>query len=145
MECMCAQTRPYSHLKEFWGMESEPMLTSREKSPLPKKNVPQRRIEPMTLHQAGQQAQHTTNELFRPPLTYSQVPIHLNRLVVCTYSFSWFYTVGLSLTYIQICIHLNRRRSWSNIFSIKKQNLKLNEKKKKTHTKHTHTNQHNST
>ena len=27
---------------------------------------PQRRIEPTTLHQAGQQAQHTTNELFRP-------------------------------------------------------------------------------
>ena len=26
----------YSHPKEFWGMEFEPMLTPREKSPLPK-------------------------------------------------------------------------------------------------------------
>ena len=25
----------YSHAKEFYGMESEPMLTPREKSPLP--------------------------------------------------------------------------------------------------------------
>ena len=46
-------------------MESEPMLTQREKSSLPEKNSHQRRIEPTTLHQAGQRAQHTTNELFR--------------------------------------------------------------------------------
>ena len=72
----------YSHPKEFcffffWeggggmgvgvgvGMESEPMLIPREKSPLPE-NSPQRKIEPTTLHYAGQQAQHNTNELFRP-------------------------------------------------------------------------------
>ena len=30
-------------------------------------NIQQRRIEPTTLHQAGQRAQQTTNELFRPP------------------------------------------------------------------------------
>ena len=52
--------------KSFGGIESEPMLTPREKSPLPEKNYPQRRTEPMTLHQAGQQAQHTTNKLFHP-------------------------------------------------------------------------------
>ena len=36
---MCAQTRPQFILiqKRFWGMESEPMLTSREKSSLPEK------------------------------------------------------------------------------------------------------------
>ena len=27
----------YSHSKEFWGMDSEPMSTPREKSPLPEK------------------------------------------------------------------------------------------------------------
>ena len=43
--------------KSFWGMESEPMLTPKEKSP---------KIEPTMLHQAGQRAQHTTNELFQP-------------------------------------------------------------------------------
>ena len=69
----------YSHPKEFFGgvgrgregrggrpMESEPIVTPREKSPLPEKKCPQRRIEPPTLHQAGQRAQHITNELFRP-------------------------------------------------------------------------------
>ena len=57
----------YSHPKEFWEMESEPMLTSKQKSPLPERNSPQGSMEPTTLHQAGQRAQHTTNELFRPP------------------------------------------------------------------------------
>ena len=41
------------------------MLTPREKSPL-QEHSPQRRIEPTMLDQAGQRAQHTTNELFRP-------------------------------------------------------------------------------
>ena len=53
---MCAQTRPrfiYSHPKEFLGlMEFEPMLTPREKSPLPE-NVPERRIEPARLWTAS--------------------------------------------------------------------------------------------
>ena len=48
----------YSHPKEFKGMESEPMLTPREKSFLPEA---QRRVEPGTLHQAGQPAQHTSH------------------------------------------------------------------------------------
>ena len=57
----------YSHPKEFGGMESEPMLTPRGKSPLPEK-IRLRKIEPTTLHQTGQRAQHTTNGLFRPKL-----------------------------------------------------------------------------
>ena len=40
------------------------MLTPREKSPQPEKKSPQMRIEPTTLHPAGQRGQHTTNELF---------------------------------------------------------------------------------
>ena len=52
----------YSHPKGFWGKESEPMLTPKEKNPLyRKKNSSQRRTEPTTLHQAGLGAQHTTN------------------------------------------------------------------------------------
>ena len=48
--------RLYSHPKQFFeGMESEPMLTPREKSPL---QEAQRRIKPPTLHHAGQQTQH---------------------------------------------------------------------------------------
>ena len=47
----------YSHPKEFEGMESEPMLTPREKSPLPEA---QRRVEPATVGHPGLQAQHTT-------------------------------------------------------------------------------------
>ena len=68
MECMCAQTRPQFILssERVLGMESEPMLTPREKSPH-WKNSPQRRIEPSTPHQVGQQAQHTTNKPFQRP------------------------------------------------------------------------------
>ena len=38
MKCMYTQTRPQFILSSgvFWGMEFEPMLTPREKSPLPK-------------------------------------------------------------------------------------------------------------
>ena len=54
-------------------MDSEPMLTPREKSSLTKQKSPQRKIEPTTLHQAGQRAQHTTNELFQPQLLYDLI------------------------------------------------------------------------
>ena len=46
-------------------MESEPMLTPGGKIPSTEKNSPQRRMEPTTLHQAGQLAQYATNGLFR--------------------------------------------------------------------------------
>ena len=51
-----------SHPKGFGGMESEPMLTPREKSPIPE-NSPQRRIEAAT-----QDSEPNTlpTELFRP-------------------------------------------------------------------------------
>ena len=39
----------YSHMKEFKGMESEPMLIPRGKSPLPEA---QWRVEPMTMPHA---------------------------------------------------------------------------------------------
>ena len=41
----------HSRPKEFSGMKSEHTLTPREKSPVPEA---QRRVEPMTLHHAGQ-------------------------------------------------------------------------------------------
>ena len=53
-----------SHLKEFKGMKSEPVLTPREKSPLPEA---QRRVELVTLHHAGQRAQHTTKWAIQAP------------------------------------------------------------------------------
>ena len=65
MKCMCAQTRPWfilSSKRVLGGMEFEPMLTPRDKSPIPE-NIPQRRIEPATLRTASP---NTTNELFRP-------------------------------------------------------------------------------
>ena len=90
MECMCSQTRPRLYIlirKSFGGMESEPMITPREKSPLPEKfsseedgthdAASSRTASPThyqrcvkqdsepntlpTLRQAGQRAQHTTN------------------------------------------------------------------------------------
>ena len=59
MVCMCAQTRPWSILspeRAFTGIGSEPMLNPRENSPL---KEAEGRVEPVTLHQAGQSAQHT--------------------------------------------------------------------------------------
>ena len=48
----------YSLIQIFEGMESEPMLTPREKSPL---SDAQGSVEVARLHHAGQRAQHTTN------------------------------------------------------------------------------------
>ena len=61
--------------KNFGGMESEPMLTPSEESSLPKKFS----SEEDRTHDAastGQRAQHTTNELFRPPPPSSYPAIH---------------------------------------------------------------------
>ena len=66
MKCMCAQTRPQfilSSERVFGGMEFEPMLTLREKSPLPE-NVPRGGSNP---RHCGQRAQALPTELFRPP------------------------------------------------------------------------------
>ena len=53
----------YSHPKEFFGgMEFEPMLTPREKSPLPE-NVPRGGSNP---RRCGQRAQALPTELFQP-------------------------------------------------------------------------------
>ena len=68
MKCMCAQTRPRFILSSegvFGGMEFEPMLTPREKSPLPE-NVPRGGSNP---RRCGQRAQALPTELFRPPPT----------------------------------------------------------------------------
>ena len=59
--------------KSFGGMESEPMLTPRKKSPLP---GAQRRVKPVMLHHAGQRAQHTTDWAIRaPPGLQAGVPV----------------------------------------------------------------------
>ena len=65
MKCMCAQTRPRFILSSegvFGGMEFEPMLTPREKSPLPE-NVPRGVSNP---RHCGQRAQAIPTELFQP-------------------------------------------------------------------------------
>ena len=65
MKCMCAQTRPRFILSSegvFGGMEFEPMLTPREKSPLPE-NFPRGGS---NLRHCGQRAQALPTELFRP-------------------------------------------------------------------------------
>ena len=66
MKCMCAQTRPRFILSSegvFGGMEFEPMLTPREKSPLPE-NVPRGGANP---RRYGQRAQALPTELFQSP------------------------------------------------------------------------------
>ena len=66
MKCMCAQTRSrfiLSSERVLGGMELEPMLTPREKSPLPE-NFPRGESNPAS--------PNTTNELFRPPFILSK-------------------------------------------------------------------------
>ena len=60
----------FSHSNEFGGVRTH--VNSKGKIPSTGKNSPQRRIEPKTLHQAGQRAQDTTNELFRPPKLFNK-------------------------------------------------------------------------
>ena len=69
MKCMCAQTRPrfiFSSERVLGGMEFEPMLTPREKSPLPE-NVPRVGSNP---RRRGQRAQALPTELFWPPCVF---------------------------------------------------------------------------
>ena len=64
MECMCAQTRPRFILssERVLGEWSQNPCYLQGKNPLYwGNNPPQSRIKPMTLHHAGQRAQHTTN------------------------------------------------------------------------------------
>ena len=71
MKCTCAQTRPRFILSSegvFGGMEFEPLLTPREKSPLPE-NVPRGGSNP---RRCGQRAQALPTELFRPPSLLSK-------------------------------------------------------------------------
>ena len=58
----------YAHPKEFWRNGVKTHVDSKKNSPPPK---PQRRIEPMTQHHAGQPAQHTTDWAIPPLLMYS--------------------------------------------------------------------------
>ena len=65
MKCIRAQTRPqfiFSSERVLGWMEFEPMLTPREKSPLPE-NVPRGESNPQ---RCGQRAQALPTELFRP-------------------------------------------------------------------------------
>ena len=73
MKCMCAQTRPWFILssKRVWGeMEFEPMLTPREKSPLPE-NFPRGGSNP---RRCGQRAQ-TLPTSYSGPYTDSKSSI----------------------------------------------------------------------
>ena len=58
----------HSHPKEFLRNGVRTHDNSKGKIPSTGKVFPQRRIEPMMLQQTRQRAQHTSNELFRPPL-----------------------------------------------------------------------------
>ena len=67
MKCMCAQTRPrfiLSSERVFGGMEFEPMLTPKEKSPLPE-DVPRGGSNP---RRCGQRAQTLPTSYSGPSL-----------------------------------------------------------------------------
>ena len=72
MKCMCAQTRPrfiLSSERVLGGMEFEPMLTPREKSPLPE-NFPRGGSNP---RRCGQRAQTLPTSYSGPLLSYNSI------------------------------------------------------------------------
>ena len=106
MDCMCTQTRPQFILssKGVLGEWSKNPCKLQGKNPLYWKNSLQRRIEPTTLRQAGQRAQHTTNKLFQP---YVCLQIHRHTLALSLsrntdthlpLSDSWYTDIPLSLS-----------------------------------------------
>ena len=80
MERKCAQTRHRFILSSERVLEEgggggggsrvRTLVNFKGKIPSIRKKYPQRMIEPTAVHQAGQQAQHITNELFRPQLKF---------------------------------------------------------------------------
>ena len=81
MGCMCAQTRPgltLSSKRVFVEWSQNPCYLQGKKSLLQEKS-PLRGIVPMTLHQAGELAHHTTSELFWPPTGGGNVLIKNNQ------------------------------------------------------------------
>ena len=84
MKCMCAQTRPrfiLSSERVFGGMEFEPMLTPREKSPLPE-NVPRGGSNP---RRCGQRAQALPTELFRPRMVVLECSFPTSVEYLCSF------------------------------------------------------------
>ena len=105
MECMCAQTRPrfiLSSERVFGGMEFEPMLTPREKSPLPE-NVPRGGSNP---RRCGQRAQALPTELLRPQEdimtasveTYTLIPVIMMMMIVMMMMMTTMRTVTIMMT-----------------------------------------------
>ena len=79
----CAQTRPrfiLSSERVFGGMEFEPMLTQREKSPLPE-NFPRGGSNP---RRCGQRAQTLPTSYSSPPFSYNQSNIDCGEKVTLT-------------------------------------------------------------
>ena len=93
MKCMCAQTKPrfiFSSERVFWGMEFEPMLTPREKSPLPE-NVPRGGSNP----RRWTVSPNTTNELFRPPETTNWSSICINKVFLSLFTLDSCISIGV--------------------------------------------------
>ena len=70
----------YPYRKEFLGIESEPMLTPREKFGLP---TAQRRVEPVTASTQDSEPNTLPTELFRPQNKLQTV--YINVWSVCTH------------------------------------------------------------
>ena len=103
MECVCAQTRPPFILssERVFGEWSQNPCQLQGKNRLYQKNSPQRSIEPTMLHHAGQWAQHTTNELCRPPLHLSQLS---GSWQVWGLSFCWYSPLISFSVFLSCCL-----------------------------------------
>ena len=116
MKCMCAQTRPrfiLSSERVFGGMEFEPMLTPREKSPLPEK-VPRGGSNP---RHCGQRAQALPTSYSGPYLCFHFLCFHclcccclfFVFISFCFFAFIIFAFVGnlcsYGLSFHPLCVH----------------------------------------
>ena len=105
MKCMCAQTRPRFILSSegvFGGMEFEPMLTPREKSPLPKMSPEEDR----TRDAVDSEPKHFQ-------LSYSGPRQHIIKECYCIPYGTWTEEVDVWFTWTGECVCLSVRSTLS--------------------------------
>ena len=85
----------YSHRKEFWGNGIRTHANSKGKIPSTGKKSPQRKIEPTTLHQAEQRAQHTSNWAIPAPI--STVNPSICQSILLPHQYYYFYYPSIHL------------------------------------------------
>ena len=127
MKCMCAQTRPrfiLSSKRVFWGMEFEPMLTPREKSPLPE-NFPRGGSNPQ---RCGQWAQTLPTSYSGPHAKSKKIFLLKATLVYKPQGGTWKEKVAAcspEVTVLIVVAKFSRSDQWGWAIAVRSERLLL--------------------